>query len=126
MSKPTHLKPMAMALGTVFATSLAGMQTANADQNPFSMTQLSSGYMVADAHEGKCGEGKCGAGLKDKAKSMKEGKCGEGMKDKAKSMKEGKCGEGKCGAGMADKAKSMKEGKCGEGKCGAGMKDMAE
>ena len=120
MSKTPQLKPVSLALGTAFALSL-GSGMATADQNPFSMTELSSGYMVADKHEGKCGEGKCGG---DKAKKAMEGKCGEGKcgGDKAKKAMEGKCGEGKCGGDKArektkEKAKSM-EGKCGEGKCG--------
>ncbi|MCA1805783.1 MAG: hypothetical protein LC646_10710 [Xanthomonadaceae bacterium] len=99
MSKSNQLKPVSLALGTAFALSL-GSGIASADQNPFSMTELSSGYLVADKHEGKCGEGKCG---------------GDKAKEKAK---EGKCGEGKCGGDKAkEKAKDM-EGKCGEGKCG--------
>ena len=107
MSKKISMKPVAVALGAVFITSLAGTSVANAAANPFSMTELSSGYMVAesDMKEGKCGEGK----MKEK-----EGKCGGSM-DKSK-MKEGKCGEGKMKEGM-DKSK-MKDGKCGEGKCG--------
>jgi uncharacterized low-complexity protein len=76
MSKNTVMKPLSIALGAAFVASLAGTSVANAAENPFSMTELSSGYMVADSHEGKCGEGKCG---------------GE------KKAKEGKCGEGKCG-----------------------------
>jgi uncharacterized low-complexity protein len=104
------IKPLAIALGATFVTSLAGTSVANAAENPFSMTELSSGYMVAA--EGKCGEGKCGEGMKDSAEGKcGEGKCGEGMKGAA----EGKCGEGKCGEAMKDKAE---EGKCGEGKCG--------
>ncbi|HHH43000.1 MAG TPA: hypothetical protein ENK49_02590 [Gammaproteobacteria bacterium] len=117
------MKPVAVALGAAFVTSLAGTSIANAAENPFGMTELSSGYMVAE--EGKCGgmkkgdhdsadkmkkEGKCGEGM-DKSKMDKEGKCGEGM-DKSKMDKEGKCGEG------MDKSKMKKEGKCGEGKCG--------
>jgi uncharacterized low-complexity protein len=91
MIKSTHLKPLAIALGTTLAASLATLPAANADENPFGMTKLSSGYMVAGTDkEGKCGEGK---------KDM-EGKCGEG-----KTEKEGKCGEGK----------TEKEGKCGSG-----------
>jgi uncharacterized low-complexity protein len=106
MSKQNQLKPLAAALGTAFVTSLAGANVANAAENPFSMTELSSGYMVADSHEGKCGEGKCGGEKKMEGKCG-EGKCGEGMK-----KMEGKCGgekkmEGKCGG-----EKSM-EGKCG-------------
>ncbi len=77
MSNKLCLKPIAAALGTTFAVSLAMSPVVNATENPFSMNELSSGYMVADGHsaEGKCGEGKCG--------------------DKKKE--EGKCGEGKCG-----------------------------
>ena len=76
MSKTTVMKPLSIALGAAFVASLAGTSIANAADNPFSMTELSSGYMVADSKEGKCGEGKCG---------------GE------KKAEEGKCGEGKCG-----------------------------
>ncbi len=97
MSKKTELKPLAAAVGAALAASAFAIPAANAEQNPFEITTLSSGYMVADSHEGKCGEAKCGA-------------------DKAKAAHEGKCGEAKCGA---DKAKAAHEGKCGEGKCGA-------
>lgn len=89
---------LSIAAATTFAVSLAASPLASAAENPFSMTEYSSGYMVADAHEGNCGEkegeGKCGE--KDS-----EGKCGE------KGEGEGKCGE-----------KDEGEGKCGEGKCG--------
>jgi uncharacterized low-complexity protein len=104
------MKPLAIALGAAFVTSLTAIPVANAAENPFAMSELSSGYMVTEMAEGKCGEGKCGG---DKTKA--EGKCGG---DKAaaegdKAAAEGKCGEGKCGR---DKTKA--EGKCGEGKCG--------
>jgi uncharacterized low-complexity protein len=151
MSKISTLKPLAVAMGAAFVTSLATTPVANAAENPFAMSELASGYMVADSHmEGKCGEGKCGG---DKAKAVKEGKCGEGKcggdkakkegkcggdkdrgcSEEAKAAKEGKCGEGKCGGDKAkkegkcggDKAKSMKEGKCGEGKCGGKKADDA-
>jgi uncharacterized low-complexity protein len=114
MSQKVIKKPLAVALGAAFITSLAGIPVANAAENPFAMSDLSSGYVVAEMEEGKCGEGKCGG---DKTK--KEGKCGEGKCGGDKAEKEGKCGgdkkmeEGKCGG---DKTK--KEGKCGEGKCG--------
>ena len=82
MSKKTELKPLSAAVGAALAASAFAIPAANAESNPFEITTLSSGYMVADSKaEGSCGEGKCG-----------EGKCGEG-KDKA----EGSCGEGKCG-----------------------------
>lgn len=78
MSKKSTMRPLAAAIGTAVVASLASIATANADQNPFGMTELSSGYMVAEHGEGKCGEGKCGEGKEA------EGKCGEG-----------KCGESK-------------------------------
>jgi uncharacterized low-complexity protein len=102
------LNPIAIAMSTTFAVSLAASPVVNAAPNPFNMTDLGNGYMIAE--EGSCGdkkmeEGKCGD------KKMEEGKCGD------KKMEEGKCGdkkmeEGKCGD------KKMEEGKCGEGKCG--------
>ena len=94
MSKQSTLTPLAAALGAAFVTSLATTPVANAAENPFAMSELSNGYMVAGGHmkEGKCGEGKCG-----------EGKCGgDKASAEAKPTMEGKCGEGKCG-----------EGKCG-------------
>jgi uncharacterized low-complexity protein len=118
MSNKTVMKPLAIALGATFVTSLAGTTVANAAENPFSMNELSSGYMVAGEAEGKCGSGETKA---------KEGKCGEGKCGGTETKaKEGKCGEGKCGSGET-KAKEgkcgsgetkAKEGKCGEGKCG--------
>ena len=92
MSKKFELKPISAAIGAALTASVIALPTANADENPFAMTELSSGYMVAGDSEGSCGEGKCGEG--------------EG---------EGKCGEGKCGEGEGEG-----EGKCGEGKCGEG------
>jgi uncharacterized low-complexity protein len=100
MSQQSKLKPIISALGLTLAATIAASPIAQADQNPFGVSEMSNGYMLAGAEEGKCGEGKCGEN-KDK-----EGKCGE-SKDK-----EGKCGEGKCGE------KKDNEGKCGEGKCG--------
>ena len=99
MSKKFELKPISAAVGAALTASVIALPTANADENPFAMTELSSGYVVAGDAEGSCGEGKCG-----------EGKCGE----------EGSCGEGKCGEGEKDKEGSCGEGKCGEGKCGEG------
>ena len=132
MSQKTTMKPLTLALGAAFVTSLAGTPVANAAENPFAMSELSSGYMVTEMAEGKCGgekkmegEGKCGG----EKKMDKEGKCGEGKcgGDKAgatatesadKATAEGKCGEGKCGG----EKKMDKEGKCGEGKCGGEKK----
>jgi uncharacterized low-complexity protein len=113
MSQTSTKKPLAIALGAAFVTSLAGTPVANAAENPFAMSELSSGYMVAEMAEGKCGEGKCG-GEKTKA----EGKCGEGKCGGDKAKAEGKCGGDKAGA----EGKAMGEGKCGEGKCGGEKK----
>jgi uncharacterized low-complexity protein len=105
----------AVALAGAISTPLA-----QASGNPFSNTELASGFNLNHAAsgggggEGKSGvEGKCGD-----AKTCPEGKCGEG-----------KCGEGKCGGeGHGEQCKdagdkSHAEGKCGEGKCGEAMAD---
>ncbi|MDT8387981.1 MAG: hypothetical protein RQ736_10730 [Thiogranum sp.] len=112
MSRKIVLKPVAAAIGAAFVTSLAGASVAHAAENPFAMTELSSGYTVADAHmtEGKCGEGKCGEAAAATDADHKE-------------TAEGKCGEGKCGEAMKDAdTKEPAEGKCGEGKCGGAAK----
>jgi uncharacterized low-complexity protein len=104
MSDQNKLNPLAVALGTTFAISLASSPIVNAADNPFAANQLTNGgYEVA---EGKCGEGKCG----DK---KGEGSCGD-------KKEEGKCGEGKCGdkKGEGSCGDKKEEGKCGEGKCG--------
>jgi uncharacterized low-complexity protein len=118
MSNKANLKPMALALGTAFASTL-GMGAVSAEENPFSMTELSSGYKVASSHEGKCGEAKCGAQNKAE-KADKEGNCGAQNKAQ-KQEREGNCGaqnkaqkadkEGNCGG--AKKQKQESEGKCG-------------
>jgi uncharacterized low-complexity protein len=115
MSDKLTIKPLAIAAGAAFITSLASTTVANAAENPFAMSDLSSGYMVADAAEGKCGEGKM---MKEGEGKCGEGKCGEG---KMKKEGEGKCGEGKCGEGKMKKEGEgmMKEG---EGKCGGEKK----
>jgi uncharacterized low-complexity protein len=82
------MKPLVFALGAVFASTLSASAVVNAADNPFAITKLSSGYMVADAAEGKCGEGKCG-GNKAKSKTDAEGKGSD------KAAKEGKCGGSK-------------------------------
>jgi len=112
MSKQNTLRPIAAALGTTFAVSLALSPIASAEQNPFSVTELSGGFMVADNAEGHCGAGK---------DTSAEGKCGEGKCGEKRAAHEGKCGEGKCGA---DKKKA--EGNCGEGKKEAAAAKEAE
>ena len=108
-------KTLALVLGGAFAAAVGVTPIANAAENPFALKPLSSGYMVADHHEGekmpdgKCGTGKCGSNMKKQ--KAEEGKCG------AKEGKEGSCGadkkakEGNCGAD-----KGSKEGNCGADK----------
>ena len=93
MAEKNKISPIIAAIGAGFTISLTLSPIVNAADNPFEAKTLRSGYMVADGHEGKCGEGKCGGK-----------KASEEMKDKKKDS-EGKCGEGKCG-----------EGKCGDKK----------
>ncbi len=104
-----EMKPVAMAVGAALAISLAGVSVAKAETSPFSMSSLSSGYMVA-LGEGSCGgekgeEGKCGGDKEGKEKGV-EGSCG-GDKGEESSDKEGK--------------EKGEEGKCGEGKCGGAI-----
>ena len=100
----------------------------NAETNPFTGSDSSEGFMVA---EGKCGdsmkkaEGKCGDSMK-----KAEGKCGEGKKKAA-----GKCGEGKCGEGVDMQGNVVKLGtfryggdnkaEYAGGKMATGVKDPA-
>ncbi len=97
MTTKTSLKPLSFALGAAFVTTLAATAPASAAENPFAMTEIAGGYMVAESAEGKCGEGKCGGSkeeAKADAKTGAEGKCG-GSKDEAKAGVEGKCGGSK-------------------------------
>ncbi len=107
MSEKKVVKPVALAVGAALASSFAIGGVANADtiDNPFAMSALSAGYMLA------AGEGSCGGDKKD------EGKCG-GDKEGEGSCGGDKEGEGSCGGDKKDA-----EGKCGEGSCGSDKKD---
>ena len=114
MSKQT-IKPIALVAnvaGIALAATLMA-SPAQADVNPFAMSALNSGYMVAEA---KGTEGQCGAN-----KGVSEAECGANKA--AKKAGEGECGankkpaEGECGANKAE-AKPIQEAKCGEAKCG--------
>lgn len=101
MKEKSKLKPVSLAVGAAFATSLAmAPMASSAVENPFGMSELSGGYKLADSHNK---EGQCGG-----KERIKEGNCGE---DKMGKGKEGNCG--------AKEQKKAKEGKCGEGKCGS-------
>ena len=66
-TKPTK-KPIAFAVSTVFAASLAASSPVYADESNHTLsdiraTSFDNGYMQFAAtkdNEGKCGEGKCG------------------------------------------------------------------
>jgi uncharacterized low-complexity protein len=103
MSDKTLSRSVSTALGMSFAVSLVASPLVLAADNPFSVTELQSSFLVADAAEGKCGEGKCGTGKKD---------AGEASAEKSA---EGKCGEGKCGTDIK-KDKAQSEGSCGSNK----------
>ena len=94
---------IAVLLGSTLLTGAAITQAETT--NPFGVTELASGYMVAEgkSKEGRCGEGSCGA--KETTKK-EDGKCGEGS-----------CGE-KAGKDGKDGMAKKDDGKCGEGSCG--------
>lgn len=96
MKKSTKT-PVAAAVGTAVVSTFAAT-AANAEANPFEMTEMTGGYMqLAEADKGKSEEMKCGATMGKKEGSCGEGKCGD-------MMKEVKTEEGKC-AGNKPKAK---------------------
>lgn len=116
MNKLT-IKPIALVAGTTLA-AMMGAAPAQADVNPFGMSALASGYMVASA---KGSETKCGSN-----KSVSEAECGA---NKATTkVAEAECGsnkqatEAKCGADQKVVAKPVQEAKCGEAKCGSNKK----
>ncbi|WP_347987991.1 hypothetical protein [Methylomonas sp. AM2-LC] len=141
--KKFNKTPLVSAMGTMVISGFAANVTA--DSNPFSMTELSNGYMqVAADTANKVNEGGCGANGKTAANTVKkaEGACGEGKcggmmnNGKMKAGMESTCGammkgkEGSCGAMDANKAadnKKSTEMSCGammkghEGSCGAAV-----
>ena len=84
MSNKTVRKPLSIVLGAAVVTGLgaAGVANAEVEEELFDMEELTSGYLIAGAHEGG-GDDSEG----DDEEKGGEGKCGEG-----------KCGEGKCGS----------------------------
>ncbi len=118
MTRNNTIKSFFLATGAALVLSALG-GTAMAEQvNPFAMTELSQGYAVATAADGKCGQGKCGGMEKKADAKATDGKCG-GMEKKT----DARAAEGKCG-GMEKADAKAADGKCGgmdkkaEGKCG--------
>jgi len=130
MSEKKIVKPVALAVGAALAGTFAisGAVNAEALDNPFEMSALSSGYMLG-AGEGSCGEGSCGGDTDDK---KGEGSCGEKEGEGSCGEKEGegscgeKEGEGSCGekegeGSCGEKGDKEGEGSCGEGSCGGSV-----
>ena len=89
--------PLSRALGAAFAFGAASMPVAQADGNPFELSDIGTGYMLAvvdqavaktspsaeaseqKSMEGKCAEGQCGAAMRgpgEASSKMPEGRCG--------------------------------------------------
>ncbi len=116
--KKSNKTPLAIAIGSTLVsgltvTAVQAETTLPIDENPFTMTELSAGYMQTakkdsgseKMKDGSCGEGKCGGAMqKGSEEKTAEGNCA-GNKPMPKASKSGK----------------NKEGKCGEGKCGGSM-----
>lgn len=119
--KQSNKTPLAIAVGSTLisglsSTALQADTVSSLDSNPFTITELSSGYMLsakADSEkdstmkmkDGSCGEGKCGSSMmKGSEEKNAEGKCAGNKPmpkmDKTDKNMEGKCGEGKCGSSM--------------------------
>ena len=133
--KKINKTPLAVAMGAAFISTFAAT-AANAEANPFGMTELSTGYMqVAEADVSKkTAEMACGASMGGMAKpKTPEGACAGSAKPSTKVVPaEGaaKTTEGSCGDMMKDgKMKPGMEASCGgmmkgkEGACGEMMKD---
>ena len=79
--KKFNVNSMAAVIGTSFAVSLAASPLAGASENPFSMTELSGGFTVAENAQGRqCGNfcGGTDPTFSDKGEIVKCGStCGE-------------------------------------------------
>ena len=130
--KKINKTPLAAAMGAALISTFAAT-VANAEANPFGMTELSSGYMqVAEADAAKkTGEMACGAAMGGMAKpKTPEGACAGSKKPAAAAAAapvkatEGSCGDmmkgGKMKPGMEAACGAMMKGK--EGACGEMMK----
>ncbi len=119
--KKINKTPLAAAMGAAFLSTFT-TTVVNAEQNPFGMTELSSGYMqVAEAE--KAAEMSCGAAMGGMTKpKAPEGACAGNKKTESGTMTEGSCGammkDGKMKPGMEAMCGAMMKGK--EGACGMG------
>ena len=122
--KKLNKTPFTLAMGTAVISSFA--INAQAESNPFALTELASGYMVAE-YSNKTSNGACGGNVADANgnKITKAKKADTSKASPATKKAEGSCGEGMCGGMMQDgKMKKGMEGMCGEmmkgkeGSCG--------
>ncbi|UOA09557.1 hypothetical protein [Methylobacter sp. S3L5C] len=122
--KKINKTPLVAAMGAVLISTFA-VTAANAEVNPFGMTELSAGYMqVAEAD--KAAEMSCGAAMGGMAKpKAPEGACAGAKNHAAAAPAAAKATEGSCGDMMKDgKMKPGMEASCGammkgkEGACG--------
>ena len=134
--------PLAAAMSVALISTFTAMP-ANAETNPFGMTEMPSGYMqlaemkcgasmgMPDMAKPKAAEGVCAGSAKAATKTgdsscgamMKDGKMKPGMEKSCGAMMKGK--EGACGM---DKSAKAKEGSCGDKMkgCGEGMQGCTE
>jgi uncharacterized low-complexity protein len=110
-------KSLTLAVGGAFALTVGSTSFA-ADENPFAIKSLSSGYQVADVDMKKMKDGKSGANKKKMMEKMSaDGKCS------ADKMKDGGCSaEMKASMAKSDASVKSKDGKCStekakEGSC---------
>jgi uncharacterized low-complexity protein len=126
MPKKAAIRPLTLALGTVFTVSLANTVITSAAENPFSMKPLSDNdVMLAEGKcgAGKAGEGKCGLYRMDTDSDGKVTKDEfmqghEAMFEKIDQNGDGVIDRTERADHMKQMRGFMQEGKCGEGKCG--------
>jgi uncharacterized low-complexity protein len=98
MSKKSIFFPLSVAVGTVLTAGVLTSEVINAESNPFSYSDLSSGYRVAAREGEKIGSREeCGS---EKARDEEKCKDRKEQSQGSKEAQEGKCGEGKCGGNM--------------------------
>lgn len=131
--KKFNKTPLTLAMGTAVVSGFA--INAQAESNPFAMTDLANGYSVAE-YSNKNNNGACGSNTSDANgnKISKSAKASKSSSEPKTKKAEGSCGEGMCGGMMeGGKMKKGMEGMCGEmmkgkeGSCGmmgGGMEGM--
>lgn len=128
MKNQTESRSLFVAAGIAIAATSLPLSAVIAQDNPFQVNELSSGYMVA-SHEGSCGEGKCGMKMMDTDNDgvvSKEEfvKHAESRFEKHDKNQDGKLSEDEMKMMQMMHMNKMKgEGKCGESKCGANKSD---